>query len=69
MIPRTLIARKRGHVIAEDQCVNTAFPMQGVSPLGTSAGARLTVICRAGSARPEAINAKRTRSRASDTAF
>jgi len=25
-----LIARKRGHVIEENQCVNTAFLMQGV---------------------------------------
>src|SRR5262245_12532032 len=34
-----------------------------------SAGARLTVIRRAGSARPEAIRAERPRSRASDTAL
>src|SRR5205823_11267424 len=37
--------------------------------LGRSAGARLTVIRRAGSARPEAISAERTRSRASETAL
>src|SRR5262249_46235095 len=36
---------------------------------GTSAGARLTVMRRAGSARPEATSAARTRSRASDTAL
>ncbi len=34
-----------------------------------SAGAMLTVMRRAGNARPEAISAARTRSRASDTAL
>src|ERR1700738_4269268 len=37
--------------------------------LGRSAGARLTVIRRAGSASPDATRAARTRSRASDTAL
>ncbi len=41
----------------------------GCASFGTSAGARLTMIRRAGSARPEAISAERTRSRASDTAL
>jgi hypothetical protein len=30
MNQQLLIARKRGHVIEEDQCVNTAFLMQGI---------------------------------------